>query len=151
MACSCCAFDNTVNQHFSAEKVAKELLHYRRKGAGPTMRGLRDGLASAGLSEGTLLDIGAGLGILSLELLDGGMSRAVVVDASSAYLDAASQEAVRRGRSPSTARPRRRSQRPRSRMSRHSYHLARVCESLGVFVPSQTEHRVRPIDVLLLA
>lgn len=96
MACSCC---NLANQHFSKEKVAKELLHYRRKGVGPTTRRLRDGLASAGLTDGTLLDIGAGLGILSLELLDAGMSRAVVVDASSAYLDAAYQEAIRRGRS----------------------------------------------------
>jgi 2-polyprenyl-3-methyl-5-hydroxy-6-metoxy-1,4-benzoquinol methylase len=46
-----------------------------------------------------VLDIGGGLGILSLELLDAGFSRAVVVDASSAYLAAASEEATRRGRS----------------------------------------------------
>lgn len=53
---------------------------------------------SAGLREGTVLDVGGGLGILSLELLDAGFSRAVVVDASSAYLAAASEEASRRGR-----------------------------------------------------
>ena len=41
-----------------------------------------------GFREGTLLDIGGGLGILSLELLDAGFSRAIVVDASSAYLAA---------------------------------------------------------------
>jgi hypothetical protein len=46
-----------------------------------------------------VLDIGGGLGSLSLELLDAGFSRAVVVDASSAYLAAASEEATRRGRS----------------------------------------------------
>lgn len=96
MTGSCC---NIANEHFSRDKVAKELLQYRRKGAGPTTRRLRDGLASAGLTDGTLLDIGGGLGVLSHELLDAGMSRAVVVDASSAYLDAASLEAVRRGRS----------------------------------------------------
>jgi len=99
MGCSCCAFGNTADQHFDAKKVAKELAQYRRKGPGPTTRGLRDGLLSAGLREGTLLDIGGGLGILSLELLDAGFSRAVVVDASSAYLAAASEEAIRRGRS----------------------------------------------------
>ena len=49
-----------------------------------------------------MLDVGGGLGILSLELLDAGFSRAVVVDASSAYLAAASEEATRRGRSAST-------------------------------------------------
>jgi magnesium-protoporphyrin O-methyltransferase len=99
MACSGCAFGNTADQHFTREKVAKELLRYRRKGLGTTTRALRDGLAAAGLSRGMLIDIGAGLGILSLELLDVGMSRAVAVDASSAYLAAASEEAARRGRS----------------------------------------------------
>jgi hypothetical protein len=99
MACSCCAFGNTADGHFNADKVAKELAQYRRKGPGPTTRRLRDGLVSAGLREGTLLDIGGGLGILSLELLDAGFSRAVVVDASSAYLAVAAEEATRRGRS----------------------------------------------------
>jgi SAM-dependent methyltransferase len=102
MGCSCCAFGNTADQHFDAKKVAKELAQYRRKGPGPTTRGLRDGFLSAGLREGTLLDIGGGLGILSLELLDAGFSRAVVVDASSAYLAAASEEAIRRGLSGTT-------------------------------------------------
>jgi len=41
--------------------------------------------------------------VLSLELLAAGFSRAVVVDASAAYLAAASEEAARRGRSASTA------------------------------------------------
>jgi hypothetical protein len=99
MACSCCAFGHTADQHFTGEKVAKELLRYRRRGPGSTTRALRDGLATAGLSQGTLLDIGGGLGILSLELLAIGMSRAVVVDASSAYLAGASEEAAKHGRS----------------------------------------------------
>lgn len=102
MACSCCAFGNTADKHFNPDKVARELAQVRRKGPGPTTRRLRDGLVSAGLREGTLLDGGGGLGILSLELLDAGFSRAVVVDASSAYLAAALEEATRRGRSAST-------------------------------------------------
>ena len=102
MACSCCGFDDTADQHFNADKVAKELALYRRKGPRPTTRRLRDGLVLAGLRHGTILDIGGGLGILSLELLEVGFSRAVVVDASSAYLAAASEEATRRGRSAST-------------------------------------------------
>jgi len=102
MSCSCWSFGETADRHFTAEKVWKELLEYRRKGPGPTTRGLRDGLVSAGLMEGTVLDVGGGLGILSLELLDAGMSGAVVVDASSAYLGAAREEADRRGRSAST-------------------------------------------------
>jgi len=69
MTCSCCAFANTADQHFNTEKVAKELRQYRRKGPGPTTRGLRDGLLATGLAQGTVPDIGGGLGILSLELL----------------------------------------------------------------------------------
>lgn len=101
MACSCGAFGDTADQHFTAEMVANELRRYRRKGPGPTTRGLRDGLASAGLRQGTVLDIGGGLGVLSLELLELGMDRAVVVDASSAYAAAASDEATKRGHSAS--------------------------------------------------
>ena len=101
MACSGCAFGNTADRHFDAKKVAKELAQYRRKGPGPTTRGLRDGLVSAGERAGTLLDIGGGLGALSLELLDAGFRRALVVDASSASLAAAAEEATRRGRSSS--------------------------------------------------
>ena len=102
MGCSCCTFGSTADQHFDRKKVEKELVKYRRKGPGPTTQRLRDGLLSAGLREGTLLDVGGGLGILSFELLDAGFSRAVVVDPSAAYLAAATQEAARRGRSAST-------------------------------------------------
>lgn len=78
------------------------MAHYRRKGPGPTTRLLRDGLVSVGLLEGTLLDVGGGVGALSFELLDRGVARAVVVDASSAYLAVASEEAVRRGHATTT-------------------------------------------------
>jgi magnesium-protoporphyrin O-methyltransferase len=99
MARSCCGFGDTADRHFSSEKVAKELRQYRRKGPGVTTRRLRDGLIGAGLTRGTVLDIGGGFGALSLALLDSGMEHAVIVDASSAYLAAASEEAARRKRS----------------------------------------------------
>lgn len=73
------------------------MTRYRRKGPGPTTRLLRDGLIQAGLLEGTVLDVGGGVGALSFELLDRGIARAVVVDASAAYLAVASDEAIRRG------------------------------------------------------
>jgi SAM-dependent methyltransferase len=98
MACSCCGFGDTVEQQFTRDRAAKELHRYRRKGMGTTTRLLRDGLARAGLTDGVLLDIGAGIGALTFELLEGGFSRATVVEASSAYLAAASDEAARRDR-----------------------------------------------------
>ena len=99
MACSCCTFDVTADQQFTREKVAKELQRYRRKGLGRTARLLRDGLAAARLTSGTFIDVGAGVAGLTLALLDQGMTQGTVVEASAAYLAAASEETARRGRS----------------------------------------------------
>jgi magnesium-protoporphyrin O-methyltransferase len=59
---------------------------------------LVDGLSSAGLIDGTILDIGAGVGSLAFEALDRGCRRAVIVEASAGYLAAATDEARRRDR-----------------------------------------------------
>jgi magnesium-protoporphyrin O-methyltransferase len=95
----CCFFDESVDEQFTAAKARDELRDYRARGPAPTTRMLLDGLAQAGLIEGTILDIGAGVGALSFEALDRGCRRALIVDASSAYLKAAADEAGRRGRS----------------------------------------------------
>jgi magnesium-protoporphyrin O-methyltransferase len=65
--------------------------------------GADDALAPAGLEHtgalsGTLLDIGSGIGSLTFGLLERGITRAVAVDASSAYNGVARQEAARLGR-----------------------------------------------------
>jgi SAM-dependent methyltransferase len=99
MSCSCCGFPDTAEQQFTSKKAASEIARYRKKGPGPTTRLLRDGLVSAGSTAGIVLDVGGGVGALSFELLDRGAERAVIVDASSAYLAVASEEASRRGRS----------------------------------------------------
>ena len=97
MAC-CCTFTNTVDQQFTSKKAGQELERFRRKGAGPTTRLLLAGIAQAGVGDGTLLDVGAGVGALTFELLDRGFRRAVIVEASAGYTTAASNEAARRGR-----------------------------------------------------
>jgi SAM-dependent methyltransferase len=103
MACSCCDFTSAAGQQFTAKKAAKELRGYRRGRLGPTTRLLRDSLLNTRLNRGTLLDIGAGVGALTFELLEHGVASAVAVDASSAYLAAAQEEASRRNRSQSIA------------------------------------------------
>src|SRR5262245_59804120 len=82
--------------------AARELRRYRTKGPGVTAKFLRVGIPTAGLPSGPLIDVGAGVGAFTFELLERGISRATAVDASAAYLAAAKQEAVRRGRSEST-------------------------------------------------
>ena len=93
----CCAFVESVDQQFTSKKSAQELERYRRKGAGPTTRLLIEGISQAGIADGTLLDVGAGVGALTFELLQRGIRRAVIVEASAAYSAAAADEAARRG------------------------------------------------------
>lgn len=101
MACSCSDFETAVGQQFTAKKAAKQLQGYRRGSVGPTTRLLRDGLVDAGLNSGALLDIGAGIGALTFELMEQGIASAVAVEASTAYLAAAAEEAERRHRAES--------------------------------------------------
>ncbi len=95
MAC-CGPFEETVDQQFTIEKAGQELERYRRKGAGPTTRLLVAGISQLGLAGGTLLDVGAGVGSLTFELLARGIDRSVIVEASAGYAAAASDEAARR-------------------------------------------------------
>lgn len=83
---------------FDREKVAAELKRYREKGLGPTTRLLVEGIAQSGALTGTVLDVGSGLGSLTLALLERGASNAVAVDASAAYVAAARGEAARQKR-----------------------------------------------------
>jgi len=102
MACSCTTFCGAAEARFTQEKAGKELRQYREKGPAATTRRLLDGLIGAGLVDrADILDVGAGVGALTFELLERGATHAVVVEASSAYLAAATAEAARRGRSES--------------------------------------------------
>jgi SAM-dependent methyltransferase len=96
---TCCApFGPVADQHFNRKKAAEELERYHHKGPGPTTRLLEDGIVEAGALNGTLLDIGSGIGSLTFALLTRGIGHAIAVDASSAYIDTARQEAERLGR-----------------------------------------------------
>jgi tRNA1(Val) A37 N6-methylase TrmN6 len=95
---TCCSFQNSVNRQFGEKGARRELRRYHRRGVGGTARMLLGGLVNARLTSGTVLDVGAGIGSLTFELLDQGVQRAVIVEASAAYADAASAEAARRGR-----------------------------------------------------
>jgi SAM-dependent methyltransferase len=97
MQCSCGDYGAAAERQFTEEIAARDLKSFRAKGPGPTTRLLRDGLIQAGQTDGVVLDIGAGVGALTFELLAAGMTQAIAVDASPAYIEAASREAARRG------------------------------------------------------
>lgn len=98
MSVCCSTYRDVAGAQFDDKIARRDLQSYRKKGPGPTARLLRDLLAEAGRIGGVLLDVGSGIGGLTFELLERGADRAIVVDASAAYLTAAAQEATRRDR-----------------------------------------------------
>lgn len=94
----CCSdlCDSTAKQ-FDAARAARHLADYRATGPGQTTRGLIEGLAATGVQPRTLLDIGAGIGTLSFELLEDGVANATCVDMSPAFVKCGQMEAAQRG------------------------------------------------------
>jgi magnesium-protoporphyrin O-methyltransferase len=90
---SCDCSPNT----FSSREAEGDLKRYRDKGPDATTRALIDAIVAEGIVGATLLDIGGGIGVIQLELLEAGAAKAESVDASEAYVETATAEAERRG------------------------------------------------------
>ncbi|HEY7970245.1 MAG TPA: methyltransferase domain-containing protein [Candidatus Limnocylindrales bacterium] len=93
--CAC-----AVGNEFGADSAERDLKAYRRDGPDRTTGWLLDGLRGGddGSVDGlTVLDIGAGVGVVHLELLASGAASAVDVDGSPAYVAVARREADRAG------------------------------------------------------
>lgn len=84
---------------FDDETASRQLRQYRRKGPPKSTRILIDALKSRGVNGMTLLDIGGGVGAIQNELLKSGVSCVTDADASTAYIQAAKDEAKRQGHS----------------------------------------------------
>lgn len=97
---NCCQCEG-IEELFNDASARKSLRRFRRRGPDRTTRllieGLRQALDSDTASKTTLLDVGAGIGVIHHELLEHRVERAVHVDASSAHLAAAREETERRG------------------------------------------------------
>jgi len=93
VTCHCEATD----RHFGAERAESDLVAYRRRGPTGTARRLLRLVRELGIQPETLLDVGAGIGVLHHELLAGGAGTAVHVDAAGSYIRTAQAEAGRRG------------------------------------------------------
>ena len=98
MSGCCSGVCAAIETKFDSRRARRDLVQYRKKGPGPTTRLLRDGVTAAGGPGETLLDIGAGIGPLTFELVERGVRRAVSVEASAAYVAAGREEAARRNR-----------------------------------------------------
>ena len=94
MVCRQCQGIETV---FDPRKASRELSKYRKRGPRKLTRLLIDAIKAEGIEGNTLLDIGGGIGTIQHELLKAGAGRSIGVDASTAYIQAAEQEAQRQG------------------------------------------------------
>jgi magnesium-protoporphyrin O-methyltransferase len=93
---NCCSseyFEST----FDAGRATKQLKRYRKRGPDKTTRMLLDALRAGGIRDASVLDVGAGVGIVHHELLAHGARSAVHVDAARAHMRLAQEEAERRG------------------------------------------------------
>jgi len=95
LGCACAA-----GNEFGERQAQRDLAAYRRRGPDRTtawlIEGLRGGPAGD-LTGLTVLDIGAGIGAVHLELFSAGIASAVDVDGSPAYVSVAAGEARRAG------------------------------------------------------
>jgi hypothetical protein len=95
-----CAQCEGIEIEFGRAQARRKLRSFRRRGPDRTTQllidALRAALDEAGARSVTLLDIGAGIGAIHHELLNGRVARAVHVDASTAHLAAAREETERR-------------------------------------------------------
>ena len=96
---TCCAGNaGACEGVFDKKRAARELKNYRAHGpVHATTRALIHLLRRAGVEGSTLLDIGGGIGAIQYDLLEAGAREVTAVDASSAYQQAARDEAERRG------------------------------------------------------
>lgn len=96
MPCNCCEITDSA---FSESEARASLKSYRKRGPARQTRELLRLIRSRGLRDALLLDVGGGVGAIHEELLGDIAIQATHVDASSAYLKAAQEEAARRGNS----------------------------------------------------
>lgn len=94
MPCNCCEMENNT---FGEDEAKANLKDYRKRGPANQTKLILEAVRSLGLKNAALLDIGGGIGTIHHELLKDVAKEATHVDASSAYLKIATEEAKRLG------------------------------------------------------
>jgi magnesium-protoporphyrin O-methyltransferase len=91
----CCAA--TLDSQFDARSAGQQLQEFRRNGPSKETKLLSSALRDAGISGATVLDIGGGIGAVQAGAFRDGAVRALSVDASNGYVDAARSLAAEHG------------------------------------------------------
>ena len=92
-----CCEEDFAQIGYDGRDAAQDLEQWRRCGLRPATQELIDVIRAQGVEGARLLDVGGGVGMVHLTLLEAGAATAVDVDASKDYLAAARTEAERRG------------------------------------------------------
>jgi hypothetical protein len=92
---SCCC--QGVDEVFGERTARHDLARYRKRGPSKPTRRLLEAVRREGIEDASVLDIGGGIGAIQYELLDAGAQRVTAVEAASAYVRVAREEAQRRG------------------------------------------------------
>ena len=94
MPCNCCEITDNA---FSEAEANAEIKNYRRRGPTNQTKLILEAIRSLHLKDASVLDVGGGIGTIHHELLKDVAREAMHVDASSAYLKVATEEANRLG------------------------------------------------------
>ncbi|HJN87436.1 MAG: methyltransferase domain-containing protein [Dehalococcoidia bacterium] len=86
-----------IEQFFDPRRARRELERYRTLGPRKLTQVLIDAIKEEGVEGQTVLDIGGGIGAIQHELLKAGAANSIGVEASTAYIMAAEQEAQAQG------------------------------------------------------
>ena len=89
-----CSRCEGIEEQFGRKTAERELRRYRRKGPHRSTQFLIDMLRPYASGSSSLLDVGGGVGAIHHALLDEGVTRAIQVDVSAAYLRVAEDEST---------------------------------------------------------
>jgi len=92
---SCCN-NIAIEKQFDKARVANKVNQYHSKGIGKETRILVNALRSIGVDGCSLLDIGAGLGLIGIELLESGLASVENIEASTSFLETAKSESKKK-------------------------------------------------------
>jgi magnesium-protoporphyrin O-methyltransferase len=93
MPCNCCEI---TDKTFGEDSAKADIKSYRKRGPAEQTKLILQAIRSLEIQGADLLDIGGGIGAIHHELLEDVANKATHVDASSAYLKMAKEEAARR-------------------------------------------------------
>lgn len=92
----CCQCQG-IEKFFDRREAERKLRRYQKSGPSKSTKILIDAIKEHSVEGKTVLDIGGGVGVVQHELLKAGAAGATAVEASTAYINAASEEAGRQG------------------------------------------------------